>query len=210
MTTLADIQASIASDLTRNDLTSQIANAVSDAIKHYERQRFWWNVTRLQTFATVNGQQVYTATDNSIIPNIIRVDALFIFQAGTTTTYPLDRYEPPDFEIIAALAGGGRPTSFTYIDEQILLWPVPSAVYTMRLHCHYKLPALVNPTDTNSWVTDAEALIRAHAKLLLATEVLDDTELMQRMQAEIPAIMDGLKYETSARRASGRIEGTHW
>ncbi len=210
MTTLADIQARVASDLTRSDLTSQIANAVSDAINHYQRYRFWFNVTRLQTFTTNPGQQTYTAADLSVIPNIIRVDALFIFQGGSTTTYPLDRYEPADFEVIAATLGGGKPTAFTYVDQQILLWPTPGAAYTLRLHAHYKLAPLVNPTDTNSWVTDAEELIRSHAKLLLYTDVLDDEEGMQRMQAKIPALVDALKYETSARRSNGQIEGTEW
>ncbi|MDR3469831.1 MAG: hypothetical protein P4M07_28205 [Xanthobacteraceae bacterium] len=210
MTTLADIEARIASDLTRSDLTSQIANAVSDAIDFYQRGRFWFNVTRLQTFSTVAGQQAYGASDLSIIPNIIRVDALFILQSGTTTTYPLDRFEPADFEVIAITMGGGKPTAFTCVDQQILLWPVPNAVYTMRLHCHYKLPALVNPTDSNAWVTDAEELIRCHAKLLLYTDVLDDEEGMQRMQAKIPLLVDALKYETSARRSSGQIQGTEF
>jgi len=210
MTTLADIQARIASDLTRNDLTSQIANAVSDAINHYQRYRFWFNVTRLQTFATVPGQQAYAAADLAIIPSIIRVDALFILQSGTTTTYPLDRFEPADFEVIAITMGGGKPTAFTYVDEEILLWPTPADTYTMRLHCHYKLAPLVNPTDSNAWVTDAEELIRSHAKLLLYTDVLDDEEGAGRMQAKIPALVDALKYETSARRSNGQIEGTGW
>jgi hypothetical protein len=210
MTTLADIQARIASDLTRSDLTGQIANAVADAINHYQRYRFWFNVTRLQTFTTVAGQQAYAAADLAIIPDIIRVDALFILQSGSTTTYPLDRFEPGDFEVIALTMGGGKPTVFSYVDEQILLWPIPGAAYTMRLHCHYKLPPLVNPTDSNSWVTDAEELIRSHAKLLLYTDVLDDEEGAGRMQAKIPALIDALKYETSARRSNGQIEGTQW
>jgi hypothetical protein len=210
MTTLADIEARIASDLTRSDLTSQIANAVSDAIDFYQRSRFWFNVSRLQTFSTVPGQQAYTASDLAIIPAIIRVDALFILQSGTTTTYPLDRFEPADFEVISITMGGGKPTAFTCIDQQILLWPVPNDTYTMRPHCHYKLPVLVNPTDTNAWVTDAEELIRSHAKLLLYTDVLDDEEGMQRMQAKIPALVDALRYETSARCSNGQIQGTEF
>jgi hypothetical protein len=209
MTTLADIQARIASDLTRNDLTSQIASVVSDAIDFYQRYRFWFNVTRSQTFSTTVGQQAYTATDLAIIPNIIRVDALFLPQLQSI--YPLDRFEPGDFEVIAGgMSGGGIPTAFTCIDQSILLWPIPTAVYTLRLHCHYKLPPLVNPTDTNAWVTDAEELIRAHARLLLYTDVLDDEEGMARMQAKIPLLVDALKYETSARSSTGVIEGTEF
>lgn len=210
MTTLLDLQAAIATDLTRPDLTSQIASAVNSAIKFYERKRFWFNVTRSLTFNTVIGQSAYTASDLPQIPLIVRIEKLFLVQAPGQI-YALDRYEPDDFEwLTGSSAGGGKPTAFTYVDQQILLWPVPTAVYTLRPHMHYKFAPLVNPTDTNSWCTDAEELIRTHAKLLLYTDVLEDSEGMQRMQAKIQPLKDVLDYETSARTATGRIHGTNF
>ncbi|MEW6645378.1 MAG: hypothetical protein AB1586_33115 [Pseudomonadota bacterium] len=207
MTTLLDLQTRIATDLTRTDLTAQIASAVGDAIAFYARQRFWFNVTRSQTFQTVVGQQAYTASDLAVIPNIVKIDALFIPQ--NQSIYPLDRYEPADFEVIAGgMSGGGKPRAFTYIDQSILLWPVPTAVYTLRPHIHYKLPALVNPTDTNAWTTDAEELIRTHAKLLLYTDVLEDPDGMQRMTAKLPDLIAALRSESSSRQSNGIIQGT--
>lgn len=207
MTTLLDLQNRIATDLTRFELTSQIANAVSDAIKLYERSRFWFNVTRSLTFNTVIGQSAYTATDMAQIPLIVRIDKLFLATSGTI--YALDRYEPDEFEyLLSGFTGPGKPNAFTYVDQQILLWPQPVAVYTMRPHMHYKFAPLVNPTDTNSWCTDAEELIRTHAKLILYTDVLEDTDGMQRMQAKIQTLKDHLDYETSARTATGQIRGT--
>src|ERR1700719_3094434 len=95
--TLQDLQNRIASDLTRDDLTgdyltSPIANAVGDTIRFYGRERFWFNQTRTQTSTTAISQQVYTSADLSIIPNIIRIDALYLPQSQSI--YPLDRYEP--------------------------------------------------------------------------------------------------------------------
>lgn len=207
MTTLLDLQTRIATDLTRTDLTSQIASAVGDAIAFYGRQRFWFNVTRSQTFQTVVGQQAYTASDLAAIPDIVKLDALFIPQSQSI--YPLDRYEPADFEVIAGgMSGGGKPRAFTYIDQSILLWPVPSAVYTLRPHMHYKLPALVNPTDTNAWTTDAEELIRTHAKMLLYIDVLEDPDGMQRMAAKLTDLLAALRSESSSRQSNGIIQGT--
>lgn len=209
MTTLADLQARIATDLTRPDLTSQIANAVSDAIKLYERSRFWFNVTRQFTFNTVINQAVYTASDMAQIPLIIRIENLFLYTVAPSTIYELDRYEPADFEYLTGSnTGPGKPTAFTYVDQTIQLWPTPSQVYSLRPHMHYKFAPLVNPTDTNSWCTDAEELIRTHAKLILYTDVLEDPDGMQRMQAKIQPLKDRLDYETSARTATGRIRGT--
>jgi hypothetical protein len=208
MGTLAQLKARIASDLTRDDLASQIANVVSDSLKFYARERFWFNQSRNLTFNTVIGQVAYGAADLTIIPNIVRIDALYLPQNQSIT--PLDRYEPDDFEVIAGgMSGGGKPTAYTYVDQTIRLWPTPGAVTPMRLHAFYKLPDLADG-DSNAWTDDAEELIRSHAKMLLYMDVLEDDPNAQRMATKIPVLLDGLRSETSARMATGRIKGTEF
>ena len=154
------------------------------------------------------GQQAYGAADLATIPNIIRIDALFLPQ--NQSIYPLDRTEPDDFEVISGgMTGGGKPTAYTYIDNTILLWPNPTAVYTMRLHAFYKLPDAADG-DTNAWTDDAEELVRSHAKMLLYMDVLEDDQNAQRMGTKIPVLLDALRSETSARMATGRIKGTEF
>ena len=208
MGTYLDLQNAIASDLTRSDIGSQIKAAIQEAIKQYERQRFWFNTTRSKTFVTVPTQATYAANDLAEIPLAIRIDDVFL--RYSTSTYPLDRYEPDEFEFLTALTNQGRPTIWTYVDNSLILWPTPNAVWTMRPHMHYRLSALVNDTDSNSWTNEAENLIRAHAKMILYTNVLDDPEGMQRMQASIPGLKAGLDYETSARSGTGRIRATEF
>ncbi|MGJ4954624.1 hypothetical protein ACQR1H_03195 [Bradyrhizobium sp. HKCCYLRH2015] len=201
-----DLQNSIASDLTRDDLGSQIRGAIQDAIKQYERQRFWFNTTRSMTFQTVAGQTAYTGADLAQIPYAIRIDDLFL--RWSTSTFPLDREEPDKFEFLTGLPNRGKPTTWTYVDNQIMLWPIPLMAYTVRPHMHYRLTPLSADTDSNAWTNEAENLIRAHAKLILYTNVVEDPEGMQRIQAEIPGLKAGLDYETSARSATGRIRAT--
>jgi len=211
MGTYLDLQNNIASDLTRSDLTSQIQGAIADAIKQYERQRFWFNTTRSLTFQTngnipvgQTGQMAYGAADLAQIPNIIRIDDLFL--KWGTSTYALDWYEPDEFEYLTSLnTANGRPSVYTYVDAQLLLWPQPSDVWTVRPHMHYRLTPLANPTDTNAWCNEAENLIRAHAKLILYTGLLEDDDGARRMSQQIPGIKAGLDYETAARSATGRI-----
>lgn len=208
MGTLAELEARIATDLTRDDLTSQIASAVSDAVKFYERERFWFNTTRNLTFATVPGQIAYAAADLAAIASLVRIDALFVSQ--NQSTLPLDRYEPADFEMLNnASAAGGRPTAFTYVDQSIRLWPTPDDVFTLRLHAHFRLPEL-DDGDTNAWTDDAEELIRSHAKMLLYMDLLEDDAGAARMQAKIPFLLGALRAETSARLSSGVIQGTEF
>jgi hypothetical protein len=207
MSTYLDLINRIASDLTRTDLTSQSKNAVQDAIKHYETSRFWFNVTRSLTFSTVIGQQAYGSAALSQIPNVIRFDHLFITVG--TAIYELDFCEADQFEWLSSNSViNGQPTDYTFIDGQVLLWPVPAAVYTLRPHMHYRLSTLSADTDTNAWCNEAEMLIRTHAKLLLYMDVLEDNDGAGRMQAKIQALKDKLDYETSARFATGRIRST--
>jgi hypothetical protein len=208
MGTLAQLEARIATDLTRDDLTSQIASAVSDAVKFYERERFWFNTTRNLTFLTVPGQIAYAAADLAAIASLVRIDALFVSQ--NQSTLPLDRYEPADFEMLNnAAAAGGKPTAFTYVDQTIRLWPTPDDVFTLRLHAHFRLPEL-DDGDTNAWTDDAEELIRSHAKMLLYMDLLEDDAGAARMQAKIPFLLGALRAETSARLSSGVIQGTEF
>ncbi len=109
----------------------------------------------------------------------------------------------------SASLGGGKPTSFTVIDNTIRLWPVPNTVFTMRLHAHYKLPYPADG-DTNAWTDDAEELIRSHAKMLLYIDVLEDPDGAMRMQQKIPMLLDALNAETSARMSNGVIEATEF
>src|SRR5882757_359245 len=183
MGTLAQLKARIASDLTRDDLASQIANVVSDSLKFYARERFWFNQSRNLTFNTAIGQAAYGVADLAIIPNIVRIDALYLPQNQSIT--PLDRYEPDDFEVIAGgMSGGGKPTAYTCVDNTIRLWPTPGAVTPMRLHAFYRLPDLADG-DSNAWTDDAEELVRSHAKMLLYMDVLEDDPNAQRMATKI-------------------------
>src|ERR1700755_3165743 len=162
MGTLLDLKSRIATDLSRDDLTSQIANAVADAIAFYARERFWFNTSRNLTLATVPGQIDYGAADLAVIPNLVRIEALFLPQKQSVL--PLDRYEPADFEMLNnGATGGGQPTAFTYVDQTIRLWPTPNDVFVLRMYAHRKLPDIADG-DSNAWTADAEELIRSHAK----------------------------------------------
>lgn len=209
MGTLAQLKANIASDLSRDDLASQTAGKIADAIDAYANERFWFNVSRNFTFATVAGLAAYGAADLSVIPDLVRIDAMFL--PRSQSIYPLDRYEPADFEVIAGgMSGGGRPTAFTYVDRTIRLWPTPTAVYTLRLHGHFRLPALAGDADSNAWTTEAEHLIRTHAKMLLYLDVLEDMDAAARMQAQLPGLLASLRSETSARSSTGAIQSSGW
>lgn len=197
--TLQTMLDQIASDLTRGDLASQAQSAILDAIAHYEHDRFWFNVTRSKTFQTVANQQAYGAADLAQIPDVIQFDSLFLKDGTQGYFLTWQNSEEAEWLLSGSTTGPGRSTDYTYIDGQILLWPTPIAAYTIRPHMHYRLPAIALPTDSNAWLNEAEQLIRAHAKMLLYANVLEDDVGATRMQAQIPAHKAKLDAETSRR-----------
>ena len=72
------IKARIMNELVRPDLTSEIALAISDAIKEASKERFWFNELRGISFDTVAGQDFYDVHDLADIPLIGRIDSLSI------------------------------------------------------------------------------------------------------------------------------------
>jgi len=95
MSTYAQMQAKIADDLNRSDLTSQIQREINRAIRKYASIPFWFSSTSAN-FTTANGQWNYDTADG--LPSDIRiVDYLRINQSvptinttgGVANTYTL-------------------------------------------------------------------------------------------------------------------------
>lgn len=196
MTTLATLKAEIADDLDRTDLTDQIASAITRAIKKYRHKRFWWTQTRDVTFATVANQTTYGVADSADIPNIIRVDTVFVLISDNQLE--CSRISFRDWEeAVDNTSTTGQPWSYNYIAEQFRLYPIPDAAYTMRVHCDLQVAAPASDSETdNRWMTDAYDLIRAEATRWLATYSLRDYELAGIMEREARARLHDLTAES--------------
>ncbi len=172
MTTLAIMKARIADEMMRDDLTSQIASAISDAIKYYQVKRFFFNEKDEITFSTVAAQNEYAAAANALIPNLYKIDWMTV--GGDSF---LGRITNETWRDLTATTASGEPCNYVYYNRVIRLYPTPSAIQTIRLSAHYKLsePASDSEAD-NAWMVEAEELIRHRAKSLLFRDVEYDTE----------------------------------
>jgi len=169
--TLGAMKKRIANEINRSDLPDQIADAISTAIHAYQDKRFWYNETRSLTFSTVQGQDIYSASDNASIGKIQKIDYLTITSGGCT--YSMEQLDPEWFEGGEATSSN-IPTCFCFFDESIRLHPIPSGVYTVRISCVEKISEPASDSEaSNPWMTSAEALIRCRAKAELYTHVDD-------------------------------------
>lgn len=174
MASFATMQSRIADELARTDLTSQISNAILDTIKAYERRRWSWN-EQTSTFSTVADQANYGSAANSVIPNLIQIDAMYVTLAGTGAgKLELRRRTWPWYRDAEAMGtqSSDPPTDYTYYAQQIWLWPTPSEVRTVTIDNVYRLTALSAGSDTNAWTTDAEEMVRTAAKITVLETIV--------------------------------------
>jgi hypothetical protein len=201
------MKARIADELARSDLTSQIAYAITDAIAAYQAERWWFNESRTTvSFSTVDGQEFYTSSDDADIANIRKMDYAVLYVGNDVRK--LEYNSPETMEYLSVNGTQeGTPWSYGWFDNKIRLYPVPDAVYTIRIAAHVKVAAPASDGEaSNPWMTDAERLIRARAKLELALHVLRDDTLAATMAEAVKEAWSDLKSTTNQLFAGdGRI-----
>jgi hypothetical protein len=148
---------------------TQIQRSILSAVAHYARERFYFN-TKTNTFSTVADQEYYSSSDFSDLANLVEIHGMTVTHGSTKL--PL---KSMDFQPINDGQSGsvkGLPRYYAYYKQNLRLYPIPDAVYTMTVAYLYKLTALSASSDSNAWTTDAEELIRNRAKADLRCNVM--------------------------------------
>ena len=202
--TYGDMQSRIADEITDAALASQIQNAIQDAIKHYERKKFYFN-QKVAGFSTVAGQEYYSSSDLADIATLIEIEAAAIANSGVKSELVAEAFE--NIDAWQTSLSTGQPRSFAYYGQQIRLFPIPDAAYTVTLAYHYRLATLSAPSDTNAWMTDGEILIRESAKRRLAQDVVKEDGESQRASPLELEELEELLAETRRRRSKNRLHG---
>jgi hypothetical protein len=213
MITLADLTADIADDIddTTNEYGNAILKAVQGAQRDCERFTFYFNETRDKIFATVAGRAIYAKSDLADIASLARIQAAFLVDvAGQVTS--LSPRTPEELELLSDnSAARGQPSGYAYFNQAIRLYPIPNAVYTVRLQLGpYRLTALSQPTDSSAWLDEAYDLIKARAKYRLYKNTLKDANLAAEALNDFNEQLSQLKAETSSRNGSGFVRPTEF
>ena len=193
MTTLTIMKARIADELARDDITSQIAYAITDAIGAYQDERFHFNESRGITVSTVADQEFYDSNDAAAFATINKIDYVLIYIGDIPQR--LCAETPAEIELMSQNASNtGQPYVYCWYGNQLRLYPVPAAAWTVRIGASVISAAPATDDEaSNPWMTYAERLIRSRAKLELALHVLKDTELAQTMNSAVEEAYEQLK-----------------
>lgn len=184
MTTLTIMKARIADELARNDLTTQIGEAINTAISVYQKERFRFSDSSpltVPTFNTVIGQWIYTSADNANISSLMKIDYVAAQIGGMLQ--PLTQESPENIRVYNQQGTmSGQPMWWAYEGNSLLLSPVPSAVYAMTLDVFRSVPAPAADAETdNPWMVAGELLIRSRAKYEIALHVTRNKQMQQDM-----------------------------
>lgn len=144
----------------------RVNSSILSAIAFYERERWWFNEARSNTFATVAAQEIYTSSDASWIDDVAEIDELTITVNGYRYQLEARTWDWLDARAVTTTSYG-QPSDYSYYNRSFRLYPIPDAVYTVRFSGAIPLTALSGDSDSNAWTTVGlgEGLIRARAKV---------------------------------------------
>lgn len=203
MATYGDMQARIADELGRADLTTQIQNAIKTAIAFYEN-REWWFQEGSWTINTVIGAEHYPvpADMDSIVE-----DGTYIIVSGNRYPMKEESYQWI-VENIFNTSLVGWPEKFAIFNELIWTYPLADNVYPMVFAGWKRLPELTDPNTSNDWTTTCEGLIRTRAKWDIALHVIRNYDLADRMKAAEMEALKNVEDRNVQQASSGKIKPT--
>lgn len=213
MTTFGVMKSRIADDLVRDDLSTQISNAIQDALRVWEGQRFDFNERRYR-INTVASQEYYDVIAPTLLTSagaavptgekVLEIDSITV--TVSNAPYPLCPRTQQWFDKFQALPTlyRGQPDSYAIFGDQLRLFPVPDAAYQLNLSALARLGTLSADADTNAWMTEGEALIRNQAKLVLYRDVLRDNEGKSNAGEAISEAEWALKRKMAGKAYTGR------
>jgi hypothetical protein len=204
--TLAELRALITDDLIDNRLTvAQINRAINDAINFYERKEFYFNQTASTTESYVSvpivaNQEYYSSPS---IPDYVRITYIEARIGGSQIT--LNPFQDADIAEVQNGQAQGLPRAFTYVNQKLRIYPVPTSSGTMLIQATTKGSDLTSDSQSNVWTIEAVELIRQSAKRRLAINILHDTDLAGIIAPMEQEAYDGLLAESRRRNAQRKL-----
>lgn len=176
--TLAMMKQRIANEINRGDLDPEISDAINAAVDYWSGERYFFNETRDTTFQTVVDHDSYGINEFNDILNVIKIDYMMCITGGLPDgqSYDILPRFPRTIErsIQSGAPSRGIPSEYTFYNQTIRLYPVPSQQFDVRVAYQRAIPAPVQDGETgNVWMTVAERMIRAQAKAELYKHVED-------------------------------------
>lgn len=202
MATLADIQAQIADDLARDDLTTQIGTAIRYAVREYEDVRFWFNEFFRVTATLSVSTDTITFTALGITP--LEIDRISL-QRSSSNWLELKHANGDQLEYLRDVTITNIPTEWAIQGDAIVFDCLASSTYPVVLDGVKQISTASASTDASAWFNAGRDLIRSAAKRDLYTHVIKDPEQAAMSERAEMKALKRLKAKTTSKRATGYV-----
>lgn len=211
MATRTDIEAQIADDLARSDLSTQITNGVNAAIRAYRFERLGFNEAYRVTATASVSVDFLALSDVSV--RFRKIDRLrLIRDAGDY----LDLYRR-DYDWIMSRQDPrvlSMPIEYAVYNNTIQFDCIADQTYTLLLDGVIELgtgtTASFSAGDASAWFNDARELVRHRAKREVYAHVLKDMELASAAASAEKDAYNTLKAELGEVATTGLIRPTEF
>ncbi len=210
MATRSDIEAQIADDLARSDLTGQITAAVNTAIRAYRFERLGFNEAYRVTATASISADFLALTDIPV--RFRRIDRLRLVRSAGDY---LDLYRR-DYDWIMSRQDVRvvcQPAEYAVYNSTIHFDSMADQTYVLLLDGIKELgnaSSSYSAQDASAWFNDARELIRHRAKRELYANVLKDMELAAAASASEKDALNTLKAELGEQNGTGFIRPTEF
>ncbi len=217
--TYLQLQTRVQNEVLGSPTTSDVKNAIQDAILMFERETFYFNKVRsfgsvtgsLSDLQTVNGKEFYSNVDLPILLNFPHISKILVL--AFANRYPLNSRTPQWIDDVSvSTTWQGLPTDWCIMEDGALrIYPVPNGGYPLIIDGTIRFKPLTADADYNCWTNRAERLIRMAAKMLLFRDIIRDAQQTAIFEREVygdqsrpglPGELGRLKAE-SQRRGAG-------
>jgi len=191
MSTYGTLKTRVASEILRTAWADTfVQNAVLDAIEDFKFTRFRFNTARF-TLNTVADQEYYDLPDDLLDTDgnalatgetLLEIDGMAC--RYNNAAYPIEADTDAELELETTSNTRGQPACYSWTGTQLRFTPIPDQAYAVWITGLKQLSTLSASGDTNAWMTDGAALIRARAKVRLYRDILRDTGMVANAQAE--------------------------
>ena len=173
MATFKEMQDRINLDyLNRTDLGNETKRAIIRAVKFYEKQRLWFNLT-------ATSLAIGTASTTVAIPaDFLVLDYVTVANNGNNDIMTIRSFDRIAYQNRGSASG--VPAEICYWRNLFNFAPKPSSATSITVHYTHSLPTLSADTDTNHWTSAGEDLIvyRATHDMLANVLRVADKELL--------------------------------
>lgn len=185
ISTYAELQAAIASNIARSDLTAFIPDFImlAENVLNYGSEEIEaLRVREMETVSTVTMASGVGTVPTGFLQHIRAVE-------GTTSRRLLSYITPDAAEILYPTRSSGIPANFTIIGDSLYVFPLTDNSIEFT---HYSaIPALSDSAPTNWLLTKAPG-VYLRTSLLMAAEFIKDNEEMVKQAQMAKSLIAGL------------------